>query len=85
MTVLEEKEEEMRDHLKATIALLVLLPLPVLYACGEGMTEPDPKTQPADYDREEGPTLVVYPDLVVLEPGQSIRLEISGVEGEGGP
>ena len=66
----------MRNHLKATIALLVLLPLPVLYACGDDMTGPEPRTHASDNGRQEGPNLIVYPDLVVLAPGQSFRLGV---------
>jgi hypothetical protein len=62
----------MRDHMKSAIALLILLPLPVLYGCGE---DPTGVIEPFDNPGARAtPMLEVYPDLVVLAPGQSLQL-----------
>ncbi|MBT8397843.1 MAG: hypothetical protein HKO65_07955 [Gemmatimonadetes bacterium] len=63
----------MKNKAASTMAILVLLPLPILYACENRITDLDPQF---DFDDPIRGTknLVVYPDLLALRPGESTQL-----------
>ncbi|MGD2121579.1 MAG: Ig-like domain-containing protein [Gemmatimonadota bacterium] len=62
--------------MKATIVLLLLLPLPVLYACGNDVTGPEGGLQAHSGRTPVFPTLVVFPDFLTLKPGDSSQFGI---------
>ena len=63
----------MKNRATSTLAILVLLPLPLLYACKQDLTDLPPQF---DYDDPVGvtKTLVVYPAVLALRPGESTQL-----------
>ena len=66
----------MRTQLKSMFALLVLLPLPVLSACGPSPTDPWEKNKVTDLGVREVTRLLVSPEILNLNPGESTQLEV---------
>jgi hypothetical protein len=58
------------------MALLVLAPLSVLYGCGESPTGIEEKVTGAEPVTHEMTRLLVFPEILTLEPGESAQLEV---------
>jgi len=67
----------MRNQTKSAIAMLVLLPLPVLFGCADDITGPEKDRATMESGERSTPALVVYPDFLSLAPGETAQLGVT--------